>query len=58
VLLNSTDLEELMAVADRVIVLYRGDIVLTAPTSGLSVSAVAKAMTSGDRAADADKATA
>ena len=31
VLLNSTDLEELLALADRIVVLYRGRAVLTAP---------------------------
>ena len=45
VLLNATDLEEIMALADRVIVFYRGRIALASPTSELSVSQVAAAMT-------------
>jgi simple sugar transport system ATP-binding protein len=45
VLLNATDLEEIMALADRVIVFYRGRIALSSPTGDLSVSQVAAAMT-------------
>jgi simple sugar transport system ATP-binding protein len=45
VLLNATDLEEIMALADRVIVFYRGRIALSSTTSELSVSQVATAMT-------------
>jgi general nucleoside transport system ATP-binding protein len=50
VLLNATDLEEVMALADRVIVFYRGRIALASSTGELSVSQVAAAMTgAGDK---------
>jgi general nucleoside transport system ATP-binding protein len=47
VLLNSTDLDELLALCDRIVVLYRGRAVLSARSDGLAVRAVAEAMTGG-----------
>jgi len=47
VVLNSGDLDEIWAIADRVIVLYRGRVSLDAPISELTLEAVAHAMTTG-----------
>ena len=47
VLLNSTDLEELLALADRVVVLYRGRAVLNARSGELDVRSIATAITGG-----------
>jgi len=47
VLLNSTDLDELLALSDRIVVLYRGEVVLEARADSLDVRVVAAAMTAG-----------
>jgi general nucleoside transport system ATP-binding protein len=47
VLLNSTDLDELLALSDRIIVLYRGKVVMAARSDSLDVRQVAEAMTAG-----------
>jgi simple sugar transport system ATP-binding protein len=47
VLLNSTDLDELLALSDRIAVLYRGRVVLDSPSRSLDVRRIADAMTGG-----------
>ena len=47
VLLNSTDLDELLALSDRIVVLYRGRVVMAARADSLDVRQVAEAMTAG-----------
>jgi ABC-type uncharacterized transport system ATPase subunit len=47
VLLNSTDLDELLALSDRIAVLYRGKVVMSARSESLQVREVAEAMTAG-----------
>jgi simple sugar transport system ATP-binding protein len=47
VLLNSTDLDELLALSDRIVVLYRGQAVMSARADSLDVRQVAEAMTAG-----------
>jgi simple sugar transport system ATP-binding protein len=47
VLFNSTDLDELLALADRVVVFYRGRVVLAAATADLQVGQIATAMAGG-----------
>ena len=47
VVFNSGDLDEIWAIADRVIVLYRGRVALDAPTNELTLETVAHAMTTG-----------
>ncbi|HVV89722.1 MAG TPA: ATP-binding cassette domain-containing protein, partial [Solirubrobacterales bacterium] len=45
VLLNSTDLDELMEVCDRIVALYRGRILLSAPVHQLDIASIARAIT-------------
>lgn len=47
VLLNSTDLDELLALCDRIVVLFRGQVVLEARADELEVRTIAEAMTAG-----------
>ena len=47
VLLNSTDLDELLAIADRIVVFYRGRAVLLAQSDDVNVRSLAAAMTGG-----------
>jgi simple sugar transport system ATP-binding protein len=48
VLLVSTDLDELFALADRLVVLYRGRIVSEGPTESFTIDAVGRWMAGGD----------
>jgi len=49
VLLVSSDLDELRSMADRLVVLFRGEVVLDEPTAAVDVQAIAVAMSGGTR---------